>query len=152
MTIPSRKFIITLLVIAGVFIALTWPRDAHMYYEACAPKGDIGELSEAIHGRSFWVHQLENVRGKRQATDGIIANYPAVATANDQQGAAIDRMIDEANAKVMTPAELTASHLRRQADKIEAMDQRRQLIESVQAHAAMLRTCEQLIEGRLGLR
>lgn len=114
MTIPSRKLTITVLVIAGIFIALTWPRDAMLYYKACSAKGDIAELSEAIHGRSFWVHQLENVHGKRQATEGIIANYPAVATANDQQGAAIDRMIDEANAKVMTPAELTASHLRRQ--------------------------------------
>lgn len=149
MPIPARKVTIAALVITGIFTALTWPRDAMMYYKTCAPKGDIAELSEAIHGKSWWEHQQANIRGKREASEKILAEYPKISAEQDQLGRRIDEMIDRANAQALTPAEQQAAQLRRQADMIEALDQRRQIVAEVLENAAMLQLCEQRIENRI---
>lgn len=152
MPIPARKVTVAALAITVIFTALTWPRDAMLYINACAPKGDIAELSEAIHGRSWWEHQLANVRVKREASEKILANDPKMTAVQDELGRKVDEMVDRANAQVLTPAEQQAAQLRRQADLIEALDQRRQLVSQVISNGAMLLVCEQKIEERLSVR
>lgn len=151
-----------------IAVWLTWPTVGQVNANHCSPAGAIARVSELIHGRSFWIAQLQDISARRYQAE----NWDVLQAERDTRLNKIMRDADDAiqksydsletlyqkypqlaasESEKLTPSESqkAAQRLRQLAAQIEDAEMKRRLSDHKKVEAATLRNCESIIHNTL---
>jgi len=155
MTKEFRSGLSVLIALAvGVWIIL--PPDRLMITDDCQPKGLLGSIKAAVHGRTFWSEELYFLDKSISDLSALPGRLAAGQRQADSLYASIDARTDSAlqdlyvRYPALRPSSLSeaARDLRRQADELDAANLVALANDAAAARIRVLVACRPRVEAR----